>query len=143
MQYPPKQEGNHRYEQTYYNFRDGEQLRALSPKPLLPMTTLRKKEIINLFSDKTVESVTANQGRTSLSYYSPDGKVEQLRNGVIRRGTWHVTNSARICLQMENLQEKCRIIVKEGDGYKKYIVKKNGDHQHSVSYRKFMQGKQF
>jgi hypothetical protein len=90
-----------------------------------------------------VESVTAKQGRTSLSYYSPEGKVEQLRNGVMRRGTWRVSNSARICLQMENLQEKCRIIVKEGNEYKKYIVKKNGDHQHSVSYRKFMQGKQF
>ena len=87
--------------------------------------------------------MTAKQGRTSLSYYSPDGKVEQLRNGVIRHGTWRVTSSAKICLQMENLKEKCRIVVKEGDEYKKYIVKRNGAHQHSVSYRKFMQGKRF
>jgi hypothetical protein len=44
---------------------------------------------------------------------------------------------------METLGEKCRIIVKEGDEYKKYIVKKNGHHQHSVSYRNFAPGKQF
>lgn len=142
-QYAAKKDGNHRYEQTYYNFRQGEQLTVLSPEPILPVTTLKRDEVIDLFSDKTVESVTATQGRVSLSYYSPDGKVEQLRNGVKRTGTWRVTGSARMCLQMENLQEKCRIIVKEGDEYKKYIVKKNGNHQHSVSYRKFMEGKQF
>ena len=36
---------------------------------------------------------------------------------------------------MENLPEKCRIIVKEGAEYKKYIVKKNGKHVHSVNGR--------
>ena len=44
---------------------------------------------------------------------------------------------------MEDLQEKCRIIVKEDGEFKKYIVKKNGQHQHSVSYRKFTPGKTF
>jgi len=140
-QYAAKLDGNHVYEQTYYDFRKGEQLKAMSPSPLLPKTTLTRDEVIELFSGKTVESVTSEQGRVSLSYYSPDGKVEQERNGVMRYGTWRVTSSARMCMQMEDLQEKCRIIVKEGNEYKKYIVKKNGDHQHSVSYRKFLKGR--
>jgi hypothetical protein len=142
-QYAAKLDGNHRYEQTYSDFRDGNQLLKLSPKPLLPLGTLKKKQIIKLFSDQTVESVTASKSRMSHSYYAPDGTLEQVRNGTKRYGKWRVTKNARICLQMENLREKCRIIVKDGDEYKKYIVKKNGHHQHSVSYRKFAPGKQF
>ena len=142
-QYAAKLDGNHRYEQTYSDFHDGNQLLKMSTKPLLPLGTLKKEQVIKLFSGQTVESVTANKSRVSHSYYSPDGTVEQLRNGVKRYGKWRVRSDARICLQMEDLEEKCRIIIKEGDEYKKYIVKKNGHHQHSVSYRKFAPGKQF
>ena len=142
-QYAAKLDGNHRYEQTYSDFRDGNQLLKLSPKPLLPFGTLKKKQVIKLFSDQTVESVTASKSRVSHTYYAPDGAVEQVRNGTKRYGKWWVRSDARICLQMEDRREKCRIIVKEDDGYKKYIVKKNGQHQHSVSYRTFAPGKQF
>jgi hypothetical protein len=142
-QYAAKRDGNHRYEQTYSDFRHGNQLLKLSPKPLLPLGTLNKKQVVKLFSDQTVESVTASKSRVSHTYYAPDGTVEQVRNGTKRYGTWRVSSDARICLQMEDRREKCRIIVKEGDEYKKYIVKKNGHHQHSVSYRKFAPGKQF
>ena len=142
-QYAAKRDGNHRYEQTYSDFRHGNQLPDLSNKPLLPLGTLKKKQVIKLFSGQTVESVTASKSRVSHTYYAPDGSVEQIRNGTKRYGTWRVSSDARICLQMEDRREKCRIIVKEGDEYKKYIVKKNGHHQHSVSYRKFAPGKQF
>lgn len=141
-QYAAKLDGNHRYEQTYSDFRNGNQLLKMSPAPLLPFGTLKKKEVIELFSGRTVESVTASQSRVSHTYYAPDGAVEQVRNGNKRYGKWRVTSDARICLQMEDRREKCRIMVKEGDEYKKYIVKKNGHHQHSVSYRKFAPGKQ-
>ena len=142
-QYAAKLDGNHRYEQTYSDFRDGNQLLKMSTKPLLPLGTLKKKQVIKLFSGQTVESVTASKSRVSRTYYAPDGTVEQVRNATKRYGKWRVSNDARICLQMEDRKEKCRIIVKEGDEYKKYIVKKNGHHQHSVSYRKFTPGKQF
>lgn len=142
-QYAAKKDGNHKYEQTYSDFRQGNQLQKMSKNPLLPPGTLRDKQIIQLFAGKTVESVTASQGRVSISYYALDGTLEQVRDGAHRNGTWRVSKNDRICLKMENLQEKCRIIVKEGDEYKKYIVKKNGRHQHSVSYRKFAPGKQF
>lgn len=142
-QYAAKLDGNHRYEQTYSDFRDGNQLLKMSAEPLLPLGTLKKKQIIKLFSGQTVESVTVSKSRVSHTYYATDGTVEQLRNGAKRYGKWRVRNDARVCLQMEDRGEKCRIIVKEGDDYKKYIVKKNGHHQHSVSYRKFATGKQF
>lgn len=109
----------------------------------LPEGMLAADELVARFSDQTVESVTAIRGRISLSYYAPTGEIRQERNGRERFGRWRVTESNRICLQMENLPEKCRIIVKDGDDYKKYIVRKNGQHQHSVSYRKFYRGNPF
>lgn len=143
QQYAVKKDGNHSYEMTYTDFRKGNKLTSLSKEPLLPEGTLGKDQVLKLFSGNTVESVTASQGRVSQTYYAPDGKIEQLRDGVMRFGTWQVSNSGRMCLQMEGTEEKCRIIVKEGDQIKKYIVKTSGQHQHSVSYRKFTQGKSF
>lgn len=106
----------------------------------LPPGTLDAKSLEELFVNKTVESLTAVQGRVSLSYYDPNGEVRQLRLGEKRFGHWRITEDSRICLQMEESREKCRIIVKEKGGYKKYIVKKNGEHQHIISYRAFKPG---
>lgn len=106
----------------------------------LPPGALTSAEVISLFSNKTVFSVTAVQRRESVSYYDPTGEVRQLRNGNLHIGHWRVTDSGRICLQMENRPEKCRIIVLENGLYKKYIVRKNGKHQHSVSYPEFRNG---
>jgi hypothetical protein len=143
QQYAVKLDGNHRYEMTYDVFQKGNHLSSMSKDPLLPLGTLSKEELLDLFSGKTVESVTAVKGRVSQTYYNPDGTLEQIQEGKVRFGKWRVRNDARICLQMENLEEKCRIIVKEDGDIRKYIVKKNGQHQHSVSYRKFTQGKTF
>ncbi|MCD6580912.1 MAG: hypothetical protein J7K90_03850 [Desulfuromusa sp.] len=104
--------------------------------------TLSEKAVTKLFSDKTVQSVSVRKGRVSLTYYNPNGSIEQLRNGIKRYGIWWVTKNGRICLAFAGSKEKCRIIVKAGKTFKKYIVKKNGQHRHSVSYRKFLSGKQ-
>lgn len=141
QQYAVKKDGQNRHELTYVKFRKGEHLAAMSEAPLLPQGTLEKRQVLMLFSGKTVESVTARRGRVSHSYYAEDGRVEQRRDGVSRYGKWRVTRQGRICLQMEDRAEKCRIIVRQDGVYKKYIVKKNGRHQHSVSYRKFRSGR--
>jgi hypothetical protein len=106
----------------------------------LPAGTLTSPEVFALFNDMTVYSVTAIQLRESVSYYDPNGEVRQLRKGIKRNGQWRVTDFGRICLQMEDLPEKCRIIAREGGIYKKYIVRKSGPHQHSVSYPEFRKG---
>ncbi|MCF6237736.1 MAG: hypothetical protein L3J79_02810 [Candidatus Marinimicrobia bacterium] len=110
---------------------------------VLPEGTLKHEEIVELFSGQTVESVTVNKGRVSQTYYASDGSLVQFRNGGQRYGKWRVNKNDRICLQIDGLKEKCRIIVKEAGEVKKYIVKNNGQHQHSVSYRKFSSGKSF
>ena len=110
---------------------------------LLPDGTLTADQLTALFSDKTVESITAVKERVSLSYYASDGKMRQTRNGQTRFGTWRVRADGRICLQMEQLREKCRIIVKKDGIYKKYIVRKSGRHQNTVNYLKFWSGNPF
>jgi hypothetical protein len=142
-QYIVKKSGKHRSELKYKKFHDGKKLKELQRAPLLPSGTLTARKVKKLFSGKTVESITVKKGRKSLSYYHPDGSVEQLRSGKKRLGKWRITAKGRICLKMENFKEKCRIIVKESGEYRKYIVKKNGRHLHSVSYRNFRDGKNF
>jgi len=106
----------------------------------LPEGTLSQDEVIKLFVDKTVESVTVVQGRVSVSYYSPDGEVRQQRDGQKRNGTWRINKNGRICLAMEGDEESCRIIVREGDKYVKYVVKNDGNHQPVVRYNWFKPG---
>lgn len=109
--------------------------------PPLPAGALDRSEVIALFHNKTVESVTLSKYRNSVSYYSPTGEIRQLRDGKKRLGQWRVNKQGRICLQMEDDQEKCRIIVREGDGgYRKYIVRNSGPHKPVVGYRKFVEG---
>lgn len=106
----------------------------------LPAGTLNTAEVTALFSGQTAHSVLDSNGRISLTYYSPSGLTNQSRKGKIRHGSWRVRNDGRICLAFEGGNEKCRIIVKEGDIYRKYIVKKNGKHERIISYKSFRAG---
>lgn len=142
-QYIAKKDGNHQLEQTYEYFTDGNKMLELVKSSVPPLEKLDKQAIIQLFSDKTVESKTVRKGRVSLTYYNPDGTLQLVRHKKTYSGAWQVTDTDRMCLKIENSQKKCRIIVKQGTLYSKYIVKKNGQHQQSIVYRRFMSGKQF
>lgn len=106
----------------------------------LPANTLNSEQLYSLFVGNTVESVSLSKGRKSLTYYDPDGQVRQQRGNQTRLGQWRITKRGRICLQMENKKKKCRIILRENGTYKKYIVKKSGDHKLVVSFTRFMPG---
>ncbi len=142
-QYVVKKDGSRLLELSYKNFREGYESFERAQSSLPALEKLNNKAITMLFSDKTVASETVSKGRTSLTYYHRDGTLELMRNGEKHSGTWRVTDKDRMCLKLEELQEKCRIIVKQGDTYSKYIVKKNGQHQKSVKYLRFLPGKQF
>jgi hypothetical protein len=140
-QYVLKRDNNHKHVINYLSFKNGNHLLKEPVKlrtiAALPSGTLNAEQVFNLFNNKAVESVTAVKKRKSLSYYHPFGLINQSRNGKARHGKWRVMEDGRICLQMESLREKCRVIVYEDGEYKKYIIKKNGKHVHSVSYTKF------
>jgi hypothetical protein len=106
----------------------------------LPPGTLNAAEVTALFSGRTVESVLDSNGRTSLTYYNPNGELNQLQKGIKRNGVWRVRDDGRMCLNFAGEKEKCRIIVKEGAVYSKYIVKKNGQHERIITYKSFRNG---
>jgi hypothetical protein len=106
----------------------------------LPPGTLDAASVTALFSGKTVESVLDKTGRVSLTYYSPTGELRQLQNGEMRSGSWEVREDGRICLAFPGDDQQCRIIVKESGVYRKYVVKKNGNHVPVVTYKSFREG---
>lgn len=106
----------------------------------LPPGTLDAAAVTALFSGKTVESVLDKTGRVSLTYYSPTGELRQLQNGEKRNGRWEVRGDGRICLDFPGDDRQCRIIVKDGDVYRKYVVKKDGMHEPVVTYKSFRNG---
>jgi len=108
----------------------------------LPPGTLDATAVEALFSGKTVESVLDKSGRVSLTYYNPNGELRQLQNGEKRSGAWNVRSDGRICLQFEGATRKCRIIVLDGGIYRKYIVKRDGNHEQILTYRLFRDGNQ-
>lgn len=105
-----------------------------------PAGTLDAASVTALFSGKTVESILDKTGRVSLTYYSPTGELRQLQNGEKRSGSWEVREDGRICLDFPGDDRQCRAIVKEGNVYRKYIVKKDGSHVPVVTYKSFRDG---
>jgi hypothetical protein len=113
----------------------------LFPPPVpLPPGTLDAAAVEALFSGKSVESVIDKSGRVSLTYYNPNGELRQLQKGEKRSGTWKVRSDGRICLQFEGQDRQCRIIVLDGGTYRKYIVKRDGNHEQILTYRLFRDG---
>jgi len=111
----------------------------IMPAPL-PEGKMNSEAVKTLFTGKSVESELVRTGRVSLTYYGADGQLRQLQNGEKRGGTWMVRGDGRICLQFEGEKHLCRIIVKEGDGYAKYVVKRDGNHERIITYRSFKDG---
>ena len=142
-QYIAKKNGDHKLELTYDSFKVGNKIVDLAASQEPPFEKLKKEEIIQLFAGNTVESKTVRKGRESLIYYAPDGTLELSRNGRLYSGVWRVTDEDKMCLKIMDSKEKCRIIVKQGETYSKFIVKKNGQHQQSIGYHRFLPGKQF
>jgi len=119
------------------------QLRNGSVSTIVPPPgTLDATSVTALFSGYTVESRLDSSGRVSLTYYNPNGQLRQLQEGAKRDGVWRVRDDGRICLKFGTEKEKCRIIVKEGNSYAKYVVKKNNMHERVLTYTSFHPGNQ-
>ncbi len=84
-------------------------------------TQFNGSEVRSLFKEKTVVSENINTGTLSISYYTKDGKVRQLRNDRVRTGTWRVQKNGQKCMQMQSRKESCRVVKLDTDNvYRKY-----------------------
>ena len=114
---------------------------SLTPTPVqLPAGTLDAAAVKSLFVDKTVEAVDDKTHIVSLTYYYPNSLIRQSVKGKTYNGTWKIRKDGRLCEQVKCNDRKCRIIVKEGDVYKKYIVKSDNNHLPIMTYKSFKKG---
>ena len=106
----------------------------------LPAGTLDAAAVKALFVDKTVEAVDDKTHIVSLTYYYPNSLIRQSVKGKMYNGTWKIRKDGRLCEQVKCNDRKCRIIVKEGDVYKRYIVKRDNNHRPIMTYKSFKKG---
>lgn len=103
--------------------------------------TLSQAEVKALFTRHTVTSVNAGSGKRSVTYYTPS-RVQQVRDGARRSGTWRVKRNGLMCMTMGTNPEVCRFVRRDPDGvYRKY---KPGfiDTKPTVYYESFVPGNQ-
>ncbi|ORJ62180.1 hypothetical protein [Geothermobacter hydrogeniphilus] len=110
------------------------------PHYSLPAGILNSDQLRELFSNRTVDSITIARSRSTVSYYNPNGELRQRRNGKLRVGHWRITKKGRICLQIKGKKEKCRAVARQNGQYVKFIIKQNGQHQPVVRYIAFRDG---
>lgn len=98
-------------------------------------------EVQTMFAGKTVYARNAKTKTKSVSYYTPDGKVRQLRNGRKRTGVWFVDGKGRMCLQMDDaIKPSCRVVVMGDDGVVKKYRRSNKRWKLAVVYERFVDG---
>lgn len=82
---------------------------------------LKAEEVRSLFSEQTVVSENVKTGTISISYYTKDGKVRQLRNDSVRTGKWRVEKNGQKCMRMQSKKKSCRVVKLDTDNtYRKY-----------------------
>ncbi len=113
---------------------------AILDRSAAPEGTLDASEIRELFTGKTVKSVTFSRGTVRETYYMANGELRRLRKGEVSPGSWRVRKDGRLCQQVDEHAETCRAIVRAGDTYVKYVVRKDGDHRPIVRYLDFKPG---
>ena len=112
------------------------------PDLILPAGVLTALQIEQLFIGKTVAATIESKDRNLVFFFAEDGKVQRIRNGWQKSGRWKVRDDGRLCIDLKGSSRECRMIVKQGDQYRQYAVKKDGNHQYEITYNSFHKGKQ-
>ncbi|MCP3663797.1 MAG: hypothetical protein GY696_15120 [Gammaproteobacteria bacterium] len=102
------------------------------------------QEIEQAFSGNTADWVSLKRKPTAprwqppygRTYFSPDGKLEGVRKGKPRSGTWRIENN-QLCQNWK--KEKCRSIESDGNGG--YFISNPENGKRGVHIKKIEQGK--
>jgi hypothetical protein len=102
---------------------------------------LSAEEVTELFSGKTVEGINVNKGYSFKAYFDPNGTVRAKYAVGGRQGKWRVDKKGRKCIKWEDQRkEKCFVLVKEGEVYKEFKIKKDGRRKHLSTFKNFTEG---
>lgn len=109
--------------------------------PFMDGRYVMEDELRTMFAGKTVYAQNVRTKTRSISYYTADGKVRQLRNGRKRTGVWFIDPKGRMCLQMEDAPKaSCRAVVMGDDGVVKKYRRSQKRWKLSVRYERFVDG---
>ena len=116
-------------------------LMVLAATTALAENELSAAEVTELFSGKTVEGINVNKGYSFKAYFDPNGTVRAKYAVGGRQGKWRVDKKGRKCIKWEDQRkEKCFVLVKEGEVYEEFKIKKDGRRKHVATFKKFTEG---
>jgi hypothetical protein len=115
-------------------------LLALFSHSSIASEALNAEQVTTLFSGKTVEYHHETLNFDFAVYYAPDGSLRGTREGQpMSKMHWSVNNKGELCIAYHQ-RNRCHPIMKQDGVYKKYKVRKDGETEILVTYRKFIQG---
>jgi hypothetical protein len=102
----------------------------------------------NLLAAKEDVKVNKENLKPYKAYFNPDGTIQAKhwygkKNLKWRRrnGKWWIDDKDRICVKWEDQdKKKCMVIEKEGEIYRQYRIKKDGNRKHVATFKKFTDG---
>jgi hypothetical protein len=104
----------------------------LLPAAALAEVELSKRQVIDLFTGKTVYYRDVPHSLNVVAYFDPIGEVRGLRGGKPYRQLWTVDGKGRHCTQDADEKRRCYKVFRRADGaYVKYrkgspLVQYNG-----------------
>ena len=114
---------------------------AFAETSALAADDLSAAEVKKLFSGKTVEGINVNKGYSFKAYFDPKGTIRAAYPFGTRQGKWQVNKKGRKCIRWKDKKKQnCNLIVRDGEVYKEFKIKKNGDRKHVATFKKFTDG---
>ena len=102
---------------------------------------LSAAEVKKLLSGKTVEGINVNKGYSFKAYFDPKGTIRAAYPFGTRQGKWRVNQKGRKCIRWKDKKKQnCNVIARDGEVYKEFKIKKNGDRKHVATFKKFTDG---
>ena len=102
------------------------------PAAVVAEVELSKRQVMDLFTDKTVYYRDVPHSLNLVAYFDPIGEVRGLRGGKSYRQHWSVDEKGRHCTQDADEKRSCHRVFRRADGtYVKYrkgspLVQYNG-----------------
>lgn len=102
---------------------------------------LNQEQTKQLFIGNTVFAYNVRKEFDIITYFSPDGTAHQKRDGDRRKGAWEIDKKGWLCIEWDyGKGSGCKPIVKDGERYKKYRVKSDGNRVYILKYDRFIKG---
>ena len=96
-------------------------LALFAPLTAVAEMELSEREVMELFTDKTVYCRDVPHSLNIVAYFDPSGEVRGLRGGKPYRQLWSVDKKGRHCTQDADAKRNCHKIFRRADGaYVKY-----------------------